>query len=748
MTRSFASRSGAALSFVALFSCLSAFAQSAVAPRVTQKIDESKLITLKGNVHPAANAINDRGPVADSAPVGHIILMLKRSDEQQRALDATVDELHNSKSDKFHKWLTPQDFGHQFGPADEDVAAVAGWLQSHGFTIEDMPPSKSHITFTGTVGQMRQAFHVDIHHLSVNGEAHQAAMNEPRIPAALAPVVSGFRQLHDFGPAASLHQLGTFAHDPATGKAVKVAEAGAGADAIGKAHANFTQSAGGSGSFANYYEVGPQDFYTIYNENKLLNAGINGAGVTVALLEETTILPADVANFRSLFGLAAYPSSPNSTQGGINYLYGTSSGLGGDTACTAPINGEYNDSVQAQISAVDTEWAGATAPNAILDLVACGNTGTAIGTYGDDLAASHVANYLSSTVAVAVDSYLDCESSAGSSGETWYSNIWEQMAAEGITVVVSSGDAGAMACDELSSYYNGNAATHDPSVNVKASTAYNIAVGGTDLADFYISNGYTKTGLAATAWWNTTNGTGESSAKSYVPEIAWGGFCSNNLFASYLDANSGSSWAQTWGTTYTPEAICNNGQAVSSRSDAYPFAVVPILNVAGSGGGISAYTSIPTWQSVYGVGQYSSSTTMRNLPDVSLFAGNGFWGHFLAYCNSGNGSNCTASSTASFQDAFETGAGGTSFVAPAMAGLIALANQKTGERQGQAAYTLYALGQQEYGTISAESSSIASCSGSGSTTGPSSSSGSSTTSLRIRRHCKRVTFPPCRSRMD
>src|ERR1035438_8269306 len=51
----------------------------------------------------------------------------------------------------------------------------------------------------------------------------------------------------------------------------------------------------------------------------------------------------------------------------------------------------------------------------------------------------------------------------------------------------------------------------------------------------------------------------------------------------------------------------------------------------GGGGGVSIYNSLPTWQSVYGVGLAGNqtSTTMRNQPDISFFASNGWWGHAL-----------------------------------------------------------------------------------------------------------------------
>jgi hypothetical protein len=663
-----------------------ASAQSGVSRRVTQPIDETRLTTLAGYIHAAATTANDRGPVDDSAPVGHIVLILGRTTEQQQDLDALVDQLHNPRSEQYQKWLTPAEFGSRFGPADEDVAAVAAWLRSKGFTIEDIPPSKTHITFTGTAGQMRDAFHVDIHQLSVRGVAHQATVTEPRIPLALAPVVAGFRQLHDFDPTPGVRQAGVFQKDLKTGKTTRVDEAPASG-----AHPELSVSFNDQ----QYYSVGPQDFYTIYNENPLLTQGITGAGVTIAVIEETEINASDVTTFRSAFGLPAYPATPNSTGGGVNYIYGSASGVGGDSACTAPEATSSDNGNQTEAS-VDVEWAGAVAPKAIVDFVACGKKGAGVGSAGIDLAAEHIVNYLSSSVSATSLSYGECEASGaglGSTGVAYFSNLWEQFVAEGITPVVSSGDSGPDRCDQ-DEPEAGNA----PSVNGLGSSIYDVSAGGTDFADAYISNQYATT--PATTWWSATNGAGFLSAKSYLPEKVWGGHCSDPLFDSYLEFNKN----PDYGTDYAPGAICF-GAAVAQDGQ--------LLGVSGGGGGVSVDNAIATWQSVYGVGLYSGSTTQRNVPDVALFASAGFWGHFLEYCDSSvsGADSCNYDGTT---DSFKVlGAGGTSFVAPEVAGLMALVRQKTGKNQGQADYNLYKLAAGEYGTPGKpDSANLASCSGS------------------------------------
>ena len=85
---------------------------------------------------------------------------------------------------------------------------------------------------------------------------------------------------------------------------------------------------------------------------------------------------------------------------------------------------------------------------------------------------------------------------------------------------------------------------------------------------------------------------------------------------------------------------------------------------------------------------------MRDLPDVSLFAGSGLWGHYYVMCWSdvrNGGARCTGSPST------WAGAGGTSFASPILAGIQALVNQHTGSAQGNPNYVYYKLAASEYG---------------------------------------------------
>jgi len=67
---------------------------AAPAVRIVNPIDESQLVTLKGTVHPLANARNDRGAAPDSLQLGRMHLVLTRSASQETALQQLIGEMH------------------------------------------------------------------------------------------------------------------------------------------------------------------------------------------------------------------------------------------------------------------------------------------------------------------------------------------------------------------------------------------------------------------------------------------------------------------------------------------------------------------------------------------------------------------------------------------------------------------------------------------------------------------------------
>src|SRR6266852_8876999 len=76
-----------------VFSSLQAAQTKPAAARITQAIDEKNLVQLRGNVHPLARAEFDQGAAPADLPMQRMLLVLKRSAEQQSALQQfTIDQ--------------------------------------------------------------------------------------------------------------------------------------------------------------------------------------------------------------------------------------------------------------------------------------------------------------------------------------------------------------------------------------------------------------------------------------------------------------------------------------------------------------------------------------------------------------------------------------------------------------------------------------------------------------------------------
>jgi len=631
----------------ALLCGTSVIAPAQLLPGAAQ-VDESSLIRLPGNTSGRARPELDRGRAPDSLPLQHILMMFRRSAAQEQELAQFIGRQYDPRSPDFHRWLTPQQFGEQFGPSAGDLRKVTQWLTQHGFTVNNVPAGGLFVDFSGTAGQVAQAFHTEIHRYRVNGQDHYANAGDPYIPAALASLVSGFRALNDFHPQPQLRRLGVGRFDRATGKWSR-------ANAEGS---HLTSTANG------LYIAGPQDFATIYSVNQVWKEGVDassgsppvvGTGQTIGVVGETNVASADIQSFRDQFGITAL--GPN---GSVEMENPPSS------VCAAP-----DPSANEPESYLDAEWSGAMAPDATVDFVACGSQGV---TSGADLAAAYIIGDPAHVQRISVlsTSYGDCEELPQSESNQFYVALWQQAAVEGITVVVASGDTGGDGCQDVEAY-----ATDGISVVNEASTPYNIAAGGTDFSDVF--SGTTST------YWSATNGPNFQSAQSYIPEMVWNESCASPLVLARFGQGFDSSFGPNGFCTYAAQ------QPVDPLSGSPPY----FFAWAGSGGQ-SVVSARPAWQTgVPGIPQQGG----RAVPDIAMFASGGYtWGQTLILCDSGllsmpAGTACDFSNA---NDVYANFGGGTSFDAPAFAGIMALIDQKSGGRQGQANYVLYPLAAEQY----------------------------------------------------
>lgn len=609
---------------------------------IVTAIDLSKYVVLGGNTRPEANAANDHGAVADSLPINHMLLQLKRSPEREAALEQFIDDLNDRRSENYHQWLTPAEFAAHYGVAAADVATVKSWLQSEGFTVNGLTPSGLNIDFSGTAGQVQAAFHTAIHKYQVEGVSHIANASDPQIPAALAPAVAGIVSLHDFRPRpqhVAKTERPAYTYDTSNGV---------------------------------FHALVAGDLATIYNLNPLFAAGYSGKGQTVMVVEDTYLYSTkDWRVFRSTFGLdKAYPEASLTQVSPGGGLPCTNPGFQGK-----PTDPGYGDDSEA---AIDVEWSSAASPDAAIVLAACEDTDV---TFGGLLALVNTLNgpakQLPSVVSI---SYGEAETVNGETANLTYYLAYQQGVAEGVSIFVSSGD------EDASSASDGNPAQYGIGVSGLTSTPYNVSVGGLDF-------GYTALGVDPALYWSSTNSTTYSSALSYIQEIPWDGSCASTLLASYY-ANS------------TPVQFCNSSAVTSSSgADNYFLnafggsggpsgCALGTPAVPGVVGGSCVGYGKPSWQSgLHG----NPNDGVRDIPDVALFASNGIFDAYYVVCwsnpdpNVGGGFKCTdAPSTWS-------GWGGTSVSSPIMAGIQALVNERTHSRWGNPNTVYYALAKKEYG---------------------------------------------------
>jgi subtilase family serine protease len=113
-----------------------------------------------------------------------MLLVLQRSPAQESALKLLLDQLQQKSSPNYHKWFTPEQFGQQFGVANQDIHTVTAWLSSHGLHVDRVAKSQLIIEFSGTAGQVKEAFHTEIHQYEINGKQYWANSADPAIPTA------------------------------------------------------------------------------------------------------------------------------------------------------------------------------------------------------------------------------------------------------------------------------------------------------------------------------------------------------------------------------------------------------------------------------------------------------------------------------------------------------------------------------------------------------------------------------------
>ena len=573
--------------------------------RITGSVDKTVTTTLSGSIPGKVAVAKETGRLAGNQQISHLVLVLKSTDAQEAALQNLMDQQQDKGSPYFHAWMTPATFATTFGVAQADIAKVAAWLGDAGLSVDAVSAGGRFITFSGSASAIEGAFSTELHTYSLNGDTRFSNSTEISIPTALASVVAGPARLNNFAVKANAVNP----HPMVKGKDGNFYPVVPGTTDT----PDYTSLSSGS------HYVGPYDASTIFNAAPLKATGIDGTGITIGVIGQSTISLSNVETFRSLFNLPL--NDPKIVNVG-------------------PVPAIIADDIESDL---DVEWAGALATGAKVLFATSGGSlyDGGVDTSALYLVDGNIADILSL-------SYGGCEVSNGSGGTAYWNTLWEQAAAQGQSVFVSTGDSSATGCTSSSATTAGAAGTYG--VNALGSSAYNVAVGGTG---FY--EGPTiafQTG--PNPYWGVGGVAPYGTALSYVPEVVW----SEGAF-DIITQGSG---------------------------------------VAGSGGGVSVFTGRPSWQTGVGIsptadpagptftasGAIPATQLHRLVPDLAGIAAGGHDG--TIFCSEGV---CKINSDGTVGGIGVVG--GTSVATPTTAGMQALIDQANGGRQGNANYFYYKL---------------------------------------------------------
>jgi subtilase family serine protease len=545
------------------------------------------------------------------------------------SLKTFVAEVSSPTSKQYGRYLTVEEFGQRFAPSAADVNAVKAMLEHAGMSDLQIGPHGVYVSATATVSQLRSTFHVTQNLYSYKGMTLRANKEEPTIPAALAGKILYIEGLDD---TTSLRQpfhrsvtMGALAAPAAAAKsAVTPPPVAASLPSpycntyygAGALVATLSTAASEYGAAIPWLNCGytPQQIRAAYGLNKVK---YTGTGVTVAIIDAyaSPTLLADSnryaanhnlpklekgVNFSEIIPIGIYNVSPSESCGPYGWW-------GEQSLDMAAVHG--------------------SAPGADIVYVGSRDCGTSLDIAFFNTLYNHVAD-------VVTDSWGNNGESIAAGSQASYDQAAMAGAAQGITVLFSSGDNGDLSAP------NGVASGSWP-----ATSAYVTGVGGTSL-EIMDSSG----------------------AKA---EYGWGTY---RAFLADATVNSAKS-VTTSGVTQT--------SAFGYTFDAYSF-------YAGSGGGISLLEQQPSYQAhvvpdalattLNLASGYSEPLPLpqRVSPDVAMVA-DPYTGYLYGetYTIAGNpisDAGCTPISKT--EEYCEGSIGGTSLASPLMAGVVAIMNQK------------------------------------------------------------------------
>ncbi len=383
-------------------------------------------------------------------------------------LDALAEQLYDRTSPNYRHFLNRAQIAARFAPTAEEAKTVGQFFEAHNLKVVKVGPDNFFVRARGTVGEVENAFHVQLNNYQVLGKTIRANDRDPYVDGAAAPLAMAISGLDNGKYEHPLMSRST-SLPQGKGAAAKASAVGAAPDDLGYSNICFdgtvtqTYSNNGNGSYPigtykgnylNYYTLTsagcgytPPMIQAAYNLTGLYAEGFDGAGQTVGIIDwcGSLTIQNDANVFSAQFGLPALTSSNFA----ITYI---------PTASTC----EAADAVEINI---DVEWAHAIAPGANINLIVPPSA-----SFQDvDQAEFTAVNY--GLANVISGSYAAVESLLPASLLATENLIQETAAVAGISANFSSGDAGDYTADGIPA-----------TVSTPADSPWATAVGGVTLA--------------------------------------------------------------------------------------------------------------------------------------------------------------------------------------------------------------------------------------------------------------------------
>ncbi len=319
-------------------------------------------------------------------------------------LTSFLANLDDPASPDFHHFLTPAEYARRFGASAATVGAVSSYFRSYGLHVGALSAGHDVLHVRGTTTAIARAFDAPVETVRLRDGVLDAHFVAPgSLPSALAREVTGVAGLSTVAPASANLLVG---HSSAA-----VAAAGA-CPSAGPSTGTTPNTLGG-------YTVQQQG--EIYGLSSSWAAGDTGVGQTLAIYELATYGASDVATYLSCYGVPE-DISAISIDGGP-----TASDNAGDASDEATL---------------DVEEAQVLAPGAKIEVY----QGTQSGSGPTDV---YTAIASDDTASVLTTSWGVCEAQTDGSAQV-EQTIFEEMAAQGQTVVAAAGDEGSSDCEDTS----------------------------------------------------------------------------------------------------------------------------------------------------------------------------------------------------------------------------------------------------------------------------------------------------------